>query len=112
MTPRLASAVLVSALIRQVEIMGGNGAILAKGDPTSGALFLLITHRGRVISARERGFRSDGQSGWMPAGPADQDNPEALSAYVERRRRSDPDLWVVELDGIAVETIETMLEAF
>ena len=36
-------------------------------------------------------------------GPADDSDPQTLMDYVERRRRNDPDLWVVELDILDAE---------
>ena len=110
MTPRLTSAMLVSALIRKVEAEGGTGAVLSKGDATAGALLLLIAERGRPVAIRERGLRPDGSSGWISAGPADLDDAEAMAGYFERRRKFDSDLWLVELDGMAVDRVDAMLD--
>lgn len=110
MTPRLTSALLVSALIRKVEVEGGTGAVLAKGDATAGALLVLIADRGRTVAIRERGMRPDGHSGWISAGPADLEDAEAMAGYLERRRRFDTDLWLVELDGMPTDRIDAMLE--
>lgn len=111
MYARLTSAMLVSALIRTVEADGGTGAVLAKGDATAGAALLLIADRGRTIAIRERGLRPDGSSGWISTGPADLEDGEALTAYLERRRRVDSDLWLVELDGLPLDRIDILLEA-
>ncbi len=112
MSARAASGLMVSALMRQVEARGGNGAVLARGEATAGALLLILAERGKVVACRERGLRPDGVSGWIASGPADASDPESLGAYVERRRRFDGDLWVVELDGIDLPTIDALLEAF
>jgi hypothetical protein len=109
MTPRLTSAMLVSALIRKVETEGGTGAVLAKGDATAGALLLLIADRGQTVAIRERGLRPDGSSGWISAGPANLGDSETLSTYLERRRKFDSDLWLVELDGMPVDSVDAML---
>ncbi len=111
MSARAASGLLVSALIREVDARGGNGAVLAKGDTTAGALLLLLAERGRVSACRERGLRPDGSSGWIVSGPPDASDPESLATYVERRRRFDTDLWVIELDGLEIAAIDAMLEA-
>jgi hypothetical protein len=110
MSARLASGVLVSALLRKVGREGGNGAILAKGDETAGALLLLIAERGRTVALRERGLRQDGTPGWIPAGPADPGDLDALASYLDRRRRFDSDIWIVELDGMTPDAIDRMLE--
>jgi len=108
---RLTSAMLVSALIRNVQSEGGTGAVLLKGDATAGALLLLIADRGRTVAIRERGLRPDGKPGWIATGPADLEDSEALASYFERRRRFDSDLWLVELDGMPADTLDSMLEA-
>ena len=95
MTPRLTSGVLVSALIRRVSAQGGNAAVLAKGDATAGAILLICMEKGEVQSVRERVLDAAGAYVWTAVGPPD---PDELSAYLERRRTRDPDLWLVELD--------------
>ena len=111
MTARLASGVLVSALIRKVQADGGAAMVLARGDDMAGALLLVLAERGHIASMRERGMRPDGSSAWIETGPKDADAPGALSEYIARRRRSDPDLWVVELDGITAERVDALLDA-
>lgn len=98
MTPRPAAGLLVSALVRAVEGAGGSGMVLAKGDATSGAILLVLAERGRPTALRERTLGMDEAYAWTPAGPATFDDPSAVSDYIARRRRSDPDLWAVELD--------------
>ncbi len=110
MSARLASGMLVSGLIRKVAAEGGNGMVLARGDDTAGAVLVLLAMRGQVTGLRERGWRPDGSRAWIPSGPAEAGDPMILSAYIERRRRSDPDLWVVELDGIEEIAVDHLLE--
>lgn len=95
MTARLTSAVLISALIRRVGAEGGNAAVLAKGDLTAGAILLICMEKGIVQTVRERVLDPKGIYVWTAVGPAEQGS---ISAYLERRRARDPDLWLVELD--------------
>jgi hypothetical protein len=94
-TARLTSTMLVSALIRRVGAEGGNATVLAKGDATAGAILLICMEKGVVQSVRERVLDSAGCYVWTAVGPTESD---ALSAYLERRRVRDSDLWLVELD--------------
>jgi len=95
MTARLAAGMLVSALIRRAEQLGGNGAVLAKGDATAGTLLIQLAERGVAGPLLERRLDPEGRYRWSPTGP---DEPEQRSDYISRRRRGDPDLWVLELD--------------
>ena len=97
MTARLTSQVLVSSLLRRAEAAGGFGAVLAKGDPTSGSILLLLAERGTRAILLERLLQPDGDYAWQETSAAAAD-PGAFAAWLERRRRIDPDLWLVELD--------------
>ncbi|HWI86339.1 MAG TPA: DUF1491 family protein [Sphingomonas sp.] len=95
MAPRLAAGLLVSALIRRAEELGGNGMVLARGDATAGAVLVQIAERGVAGPLLERLLDRDGEYRWSPTGP---ESAEERSDYIARRRRSDPDLWIIELD--------------
>jgi hypothetical protein len=94
---RLTSQVLVSSLIRRAEVAGGFGAVLAKGDATAGAILLILAERGTRNRLLERLLQPDGSYAWQESGPAAADEAE-FGAWLARRRRTDPDLWLVELD--------------
>jgi len=95
---RPASGLLVSALIRRVEGEGGSAVVVAKGDAVAGAMLLMLADRGVLNAIVERVWRFDGGHGLERVGPADPNEPGAAGDYVARRRKSDPDLWVVEVD--------------
>lgn len=95
---RLTSGVLVSALVRRVNQEGGSAMILARGDETAGAILLLAYERGANPRFLERGIGPAGSPTLLPSGPADLADESEVSAYWQRRRSRDSDLWVVELD--------------
>lgn len=98
MEPRLGSAVLVDALRRRVEAQGGTGMVLAKGDPLAGAVLVVVTERGAVASILERVLAADGGYGWRSVHDSAAQSVFEPEKFLERRRRFDPDLWVLELD--------------
>jgi hypothetical protein len=77
---------------------GGSAMVLAKGDPTSGAMLLVAAERGVPRAVYERSLGPDGYE-LRAGGPRDLAEPGVLSDYLARRRRSDPDIWIVEIDG-------------
>ena len=103
--PRPASGLLVSALIRRIEAEGGSAMVIARGDAIAGAILLLIADRGVTDKIVERVWRFDGSHGLESVGPADPNAPGIVGEYVARRRKSDPDLWVVEVDHREAERI-------
>ncbi len=98
MGARLATGLLISALIRHTEAHGGFATILAKGDKTAGAILLTALEKGQISGLWERVFGGSGHYIWTRIGPQDIENHTAFDDYISRRRRSDPDLWVIELD--------------
>lgn len=98
MTARLATSVLVSGLSRRAEAEGGFAAVLAKGDPEAGSLLVILTERGRKLRILERLLQPDGRYLWQEVGGQSVAKDDEVSALIARRRRYDPDLWVLELD--------------
>ncbi|MGZ8997436.1 MAG: DUF1491 family protein, partial [Allosphingosinicella sp.] len=66
--PRLASSVLVGALLRRAESEGGFGAVLAKGDPTAGAVVVILLEKGANPRFLERLLQPDGTYSWRESG--------------------------------------------
>lgn len=95
---RVTSAVLVSALVRRVHQEGGSAMVLAKGDETAGAILLLAYDRGANPRFLERGVGPEGFPALLASGPAEITDETEVTAYWQRRRSRDSDLWVVELD--------------
>ena len=102
MSARIASSVLVSGLLRRAQAEGGFGAVLAKGDATAGAVAVVLVERGVRKCLLERLLQPDGSYAWQAATQATEDDEE-FRGLLERRRRFDPDLWVVELDIASAE---------
>jgi hypothetical protein len=95
---RLKSRFLVDLLLRRTESAGGFAAVLAKGDENSGIILVQCTERGQPGPLLERRFCADGTWMWEAVGPADSKDGESRKNYQDRRRKADPDLWLIELD--------------
>lgn len=95
---RLKSRFLVDLLLRRTEAAGGFATVLAKGDDTAGIILVQCCERGESGPLLERRFSADGHYIWEPVGPTDAKDGESRANYQDRRRKADPDLWVIELD--------------
>ena len=105
METRLNSAIWIKALIRRCDLAAIPVAVLARGDDDAGAILLKFSGRdsGCLVLSQARG--RDGEFFWMKAtGSATVAEAEA-NAYIERQRRRDPDLWVVEIEHASAETV-------
>jgi hypothetical protein len=105
MEPRLKSAIRVKALIRRCDIAAIGVAVTSRGDPDAGAVLLKLNDRNAGVTVLAEARRPDGSAVWLRAtGPEPVAEPDA-DAYIARQRGRDPDLWVVEIESAAVETL-------
>jgi hypothetical protein len=112
MQPRLATGVLVSGLLRKAEAEGGFGAVLARGDSTAGSVLVILTERGANSILYERMPQPDGGYAWAPSPSQGTEKSEEVPQLVARRRRFDPDLWIIELDIPSIERFAAVMVAF
>jgi hypothetical protein len=102
--------VLATALLRRAQAEGGFGAVLAKGDPTAGAIAVILAEKGRKACFLERLLQPDGSYSWQASRQA-VENEQDFNAFLERRRKSDPDLWILELDIASAERFAAEMNA-
>lgn len=98
MDSRLPAHLEVSGLIRAVEAAGGFVAVVAKGERDAGTLLVVCSEKGGHSAAYERMPQPDGSRAWTLSRRQEPENPQEFWDYCERRKRQDPDLWIVELD--------------
>ena len=98
MSERLPAHLEVSALIRLVESHGGNAMVLAKGERDAGTVLIVTMCRGEAARLFERMPQLDGTRPFITTKSQDYENPTEFSDYLARRRRQDPDIWILEAD--------------
>ena len=90
--PRLASRVRVDALIRRVSSAGGFAVVLARGVDEAGAIAVVTREAGQeAVRAAVLGDAGRYEFAELARG-------DAVPLWIEKARRRDPDLWVIELD--------------
>lgn len=98
MSDRLPSTVLVNALLRRVNDAGGMAMVLAKGDLQAGAILIVTCQKGFDFKVMERRIGPAGAAELVAVAALPVDDSAQVTAYWQRRRARDPDLWVIELD--------------
>ena len=89
---------LVGQLIRRVQAAGGFATVLRKGDPISGMILIQTLEKGEETGLFERVVGLDDRAQLVPAGQVHWGKTEEMAQYIARRVRSDPDIWIIELD--------------
>lgn len=95
---RLPAHLEVGAILRLAETRGGFGTVLARGERDAGTILLVTLCRGAAGTAYERMPQLDGSRSFVAAKRENPDNPLEFSEYLARRRRQDPDMWLIEVD--------------
>ena len=98
---RLTTDFWVSAVIRRVFGAGGFAAILKRGASEAGAVYVLARDRmGETVL-----FGPAPQTSYDTAKPDERHfsrlsiATEAVDAYLEKEKRFDPDIWVLEIEA-------------
>lgn len=93
----LSTDVWVSGLIRRAELEGAFATVVRKGDARAGDVVVKAYNTDtRTARLFTQSVDMQGQPLWIQ--PVTSDIESELDAYIERRRRYDPDLWVVEIE--------------
>ena len=93
----LATDVWVGALIRRAEGGGAFATVARKGDARAGSVLVkAFNPRTREARLYAEAFRGDGERVWMQ--PKASHAETELDLYVARALKTDPDLWVVEIE--------------
>ncbi|RWE41943.1 MAG: DUF1491 family protein [Mesorhizobium sp.] len=103
---RVTADLWVSALLRRVFGAGGFAAVVNRGATEAGAVFILA--RGRMGETSLYGPAP--QTSYDSAKPEDRffsllatgDDAAVLDARLEREKKFDPDIWVVEIEAGSV----------
>lgn len=107
---RLTSEFWVAALMKRVFSAGDFAAVLNKGAAEAGAVHVLVRDRLGIVSL----YRPAPQTSYDDAKPQDRlfshagaMDWEAIDKWLDKERRFDPDIWVVELElaGLRVDDL-------
>jgi hypothetical protein len=95
---RLKTEIWVQAAVRRANLDGTTVTVVAKGDPTSGSLLVKMNRfrDGCMVLAETRD--AEGRRAWFRGTGKEPVDEATADAYIERYRKRDPDLWVVEVE--------------
>ena len=96
--PRVKAGIWVSMALRMGNGSGRYGAVLRKGDPDAGSILVVLRGRdAQVVLTQTRTVA--GEAAWMRGTGPEPVDQDTVDAYVARRVKSDPDLWVLEFES-------------
>ncbi|RGP41896.1 hypothetical protein BPTFM16_02205 [Altererythrobacter insulae] len=98
MDGRLPAHLEVSGMIRMIEAAGGFATVTSKGEKDAGTILVLTIYRGDNAVLFERMPQLDGSRSFVATKTQDTENPREIYEYLEKRKRQDPDIWILEAD--------------
>lgn len=98
MSSGLSAGIWVSGLVRMAQAAGDFATIAKKGDETAGQVLLVARRRNGHVQVYSRTMNSRGSYNWTLAAESRPDELAKVNDYLDKQRRYDPDLWIVDLD--------------
>lgn len=91
----LKTSIWLPALMRRAEVAGAYASVVQKGDPDAGAALIKV----RTLDGQAKLYipvrDMNGERVWHQNGPLIEAEIDTL---ITKRQKTDPDLWVVEVD--------------
>lgn len=91
---RLKTEIRIAAQLRRAQGGGAFAAILRRGDPDAGAMWIIV-RQGTSLSRYTEQMSLTGGRDWYADGPFDETD---LSLKINKAVDRDPDLWIVEIE--------------
>lgn len=98
MSGKLNARLWVNAIVRMAAAGGDFATIAKKGDETAGQVILVARRRNDHVQVYTRTMNSRGDYSWTVAVASPPEELGKVNEYLDRQRRYDPDLWIVDLD--------------
>ncbi|WP_338446817.1 DUF1491 family protein [Pelagerythrobacter marensis] len=95
---RLPAHLEAGAILRLAEAQGGFGTVIEKGERDAGTILIVTIFRGEPSRLYERMPQRDGTRPFRLSREQDVENNTEFSEYLARRKRQDPDIWIIEAD--------------
>jgi len=93
---RLKTGIRVSAILRRAQGAGAFAAVLRRGDPDAGALWVIVRKGAELFRYTEQMAMSGGRE-WYQDGPFEE---AELGLRTNKAVDTDPDIWIVEVEDI------------
>ncbi len=97
--PRLKTDIWASALLRRWNHHTAVVAtLIRRGDNDAGTVLLKINRLDGTATVLSQTMTAAGERAWMRGTGANPVADAEAEAYIQRQRKRDPDLWVIEIE--------------
>jgi hypothetical protein len=98
-SPRLKTEIWASALLRRWNNdMAVVATLVRRGDNDAGTVLLKISRLDGTATVLSQTVNAEGERAWLRGTGASPVADAEAEAYIQRQRKRDPDLWVIEIE--------------
>ena len=98
-TPRLKTDIWAAALIRRWnQHTAVVATLIRRGDADAGTVLIKISRLDGTATVLSQTVTAAGERAWMRGTGAAPVADSDAEAYIQRQRKRDPDLWVIEIE--------------
>lgn len=96
--PRVKAALWVSAQVRMCGLLTLPAVVRRRGDPDAGSILIRLDRLDGYSVLLSQSRDAEGRQVWMMSNGAEPLPDADVEQYIERRIKSDPDIWVLEIE--------------
>lgn len=96
--PSLKAGIWVSAQVRLCDLQSLPAVVRRRGDPDAGSIILRIDRLNGHSQVLSQVRNAEGTRCWLSALGAEPAADADVEAYLQRRLKTDPDIWIVEIE--------------
>ncbi|MBS0959936.1 MULTISPECIES: DUF1491 family protein [Acetobacter] len=97
--PRLRADIAAKAILREAGRDGQSAMLIHKGASEAGSLLVVLLERDGSAMILSQTRTTNGDPAWFFSSGEIPLTVEETGQYIDRQRRYDPDLWVLELEA-------------
>jgi hypothetical protein len=96
--PRVKASLWVSAQIRTCGLQALPAVVRRRGDPDAGSILIRLDRLNGQSVVLSQSRDAQGRQVWMGSNDAEPMPDADVEKYFERRIKSDPDIWIIEIE--------------
>lgn len=96
--PRVKASIWISAQIRRCSQLALPAVVRRRGDPDAGSILIRLDRLDGFSILLSQSRDASGNAAWLQSGGAEPMPDPDVETYIQRRIKSDPDIWVLEIE--------------
>lgn len=96
--PRIKASIWISAQVRMCGLQALPAVVRRRGDPDAGSILIRLDRLNGYSVLLSQSRDAEGNRVWLMAGSSEPMPDADAENYIQRRIKTDPDIWVLEIE--------------